>query len=89
MLTVGVADVCAQRQIEIQEHQLRSFVVRHSIVQIHCILTFALVVIALIVLVPVHIEHGRDILAGLLLFAGSAIAASSRNIAKAVTHSRS
>jgi hypothetical protein len=82
------ADLCSRRQIEIQEQQLRSFVVKHSIVQIHCILAFALIVIALTFLTPVHIEYGRDILAGLLLFAGSAIAASSRNIAKAVTYSR-
>ena len=82
------AAVCARRQIEIGDQELRSFVVKQSLIQIHCVVAFVLTVIAA-KLFGLLGAHGSG--AGLSAFtaiASLAIATSAQTIRRAVAHRR-
>jgi hypothetical protein len=82
------AETCAKRQIEMKDQELRSFVVKHSLVQIYCVIVIALILIAAKLLEPVRVHLSGDIDTASMDFAGAAIAASTRSIGRAIAHSR-
>ena len=73
--------VCARRQIELGDQELRSYVVRHSVMRIHCVFFFVVITMALTLANPVRAE----LLAGALMLAGIIVAASMRNIGTAIS----
>lgn len=82
------ADVCLTRQIEIQDQKLRSFVVKHSVVRIHCVVLFALILLAAELFGPVRVHVSGEVFTAFMIVAGAAIAASTRSIGRAIAHSR-
>jgi hypothetical protein len=82
------ADACAKRKIEIQDQELRAFVVKHSVVRIHLLFGFAAVLLVSLLLGPVHRATSDDSFATFMVFAGLVIVASTRNIAGAVASRR-
>jgi hypothetical protein len=79
------AEVCSNRQIEVLDQKLRTFVVKHSVIRIHCVASFMLILIAAEVFGPVQVR-GR-LLAAFMLLAAAIIAASTRSIGKAIKYS--
>lgn len=75
------ADVCARRQIELGDQKLRSYVVRHNVLRIHCVFVFIIVIMALTLARPIRAE----LLAGALMLAGIIVAASMRSISTAIS----
>jgi hypothetical protein len=82
------ADICAKRQIEIQDQELRSFVVKHSVVRIHCVVAFALTLIGLELLRPAQVHANEDVLGALMAVASLVIALSTRTIGRSVANPR-
>ena len=62
--------------------------VRHSMIVIHCVLGFALVLIAAELFMPIPADVRADAIALFMPIAALAIAASMRTIGNAVTHQR-
>lgn len=80
------AEVCARRQIEVKDQELRSYVVKHSVIRIHCIVVFAIIVLA-VELFRSSLFHGDGhALAAVIAIVGLVIAASTRSIGRAVRH---
>ena len=75
------AEVCATRQIELRDQRLRSFVVRHSVVRLHCVLVFVIVLLAVALIRTVRAE----VFAGALMLASMFIAASTKSINGAIS----
>ena len=73
-------EVCATRQIQLSDQKLRVFVVRHSVLRIHCALVFAIVLVALTLVGPIPAE----LLVAALTLASIIVAASSRSINGAI-----
>ena len=78
------ADACAKRQIEVRDQQLRSFVVKHSVIRIHCLVGLACIIIALALLQPGRANLGGSVLVTIVIFLNVVILASSRTIARAL-----
>ena len=78
------ADVCARREIEIRDQELRSFVVRRSLLQSHFVVGFAMILAVIALLGPPRIRFGPDVLAAFITFAGFVIAGSTSSIKTAV-----
>ena len=83
------AQACAERQTHLQDQELRSFLVKHSVVRIHCVVAFALILIAAALFLPLREQLEQDVLKTLLLVAGSAIGSSVWSIGRAVANPRS
>lgn len=77
-------ELCATREIALRDQELRSFVIKHSVVRIHCVLAFGLAFIAALLFAPVQASAGDDVLKALLLLAGSTIGSSVWSIGRAV-----
>jgi hypothetical protein len=82
------AEVCVRRQVDSREQELRSFIVKHSVVRIHFVVAFAMVLIAGELFLPVRPHGGREVLVALITVAGLVIRASTRTIGRAVPHQR-
>ena len=78
------ADICASRKIEIEDQKLRSFVIKHSVVRVHFLVAFAVILILSLLLGPARVELGENIFEAFMLFFGLVIVASTRSIARAV-----
>ena len=78
------ADACAKRQIEVRDQQLRSFVVKHSVIRIHCLVGLVCISIALALLQPGRAKLGGSVLGTIVIFLNVVILASSRTIARAL-----
>jgi hypothetical protein len=76
------AEVCAKRQIEIKDQELREFVVKHSVMRIHCMLVLAMILIAMELFGPVR----ADALAAFVAVASLVIATSTKSIARALAN---
>ena len=74
------ADVCARRQIEIRDQELRSLVVRRSLLQTHCVIAFGILLILLALLGPASIRLDRDVLCAFITLSSFVIAASASSI---------
>jgi len=77
-------DVCARRQIEFSDQKLRSFVVRHSVLRIHCVSAFAIVTMTLTLAGPMR----ADVFGGTLMLTSVIVVASMRNISTAISPRR-
>jgi hypothetical protein len=82
------AEVCAQRLIDSKDQELRSFVVRQSVIRIHCVVAFALALIAAELFGLVRGHGNGDALAAFIAIATLVIATSTRTIGQAVAHQR-
>jgi hypothetical protein len=82
------AEVCARRQIEIRDQELRAFVVKQSVIRIHCVVAFALTLIAAELFGLFRAQGSVDALAAFIAIASLAIATSTRTIGRAVAHHR-
>ena len=83
------AHLCAERQVDLHNQELRSFLVKQSVVRIHCVVAFAMILIAAALFLPLRAQLDRDVLKTLLLVAGSAIGSSVLSIGRAVANPRS
>jgi hypothetical protein len=81
-------EVCRRRQAEAHAHELRRFVIKHSVFRIHYIVVFAMVVIGIALFRPAGVHVDRDALVAFIGIASLVIAASTRSIGKAVPHYR-
>lgn len=81
-------EICAKRQIEVRDQELRSFVVKHSVVRIHCVVAFVLTLIGLELLRPAQVQANEDVLAALMTVAGLVIALSTRIIGRSIADPR-
>jgi hypothetical protein len=82
------AEVCARRQIEIRDQELRSFVVKQSVIRIHCVVAFALTLIAAELSGLLRAHGSGNALAAFIAIASLVIATSTRTIGRAVAHQR-
>lgn len=82
------AETCTQRQIDIKDQELRSFVVRQSVIRIHCVVAFALTLIAAELFGPVRAQGSGDALGAFIAIASLVIATSARTIGRAVARQR-
>jgi hypothetical protein len=81
-------EVCRRRQAEANAHELREFVIKHSVFRIHYIVVFAMVVIGIALFQPAGVDVERDALAAFIAIASLVIAASTRSIGRAVPQNR-
>jgi uncharacterized membrane protein YidH (DUF202 family) len=82
------AEVCARRQLEISDQELRSFVVKQSVIRIHCVAAFALTLIAAELFGLFRAQGSRNALVAFIAIASLVIATSTRTIGRAVAHWR-
>jgi uncharacterized membrane protein len=82
------AEVCARRQIEIKDQELRSFVVKQSVIRIHCVVVFALALIAAELFGLFRAHGSGNALAAFIAITSLVIATSTRTIGGAVTRQR-
>ena len=87
-LTAMHAEVCSRRQIEIKDQELRSFVVKQSVIRIHCVVAFALVLIAAELFGLFRADARGNALVAFIAVASLAIATSTRTIGRAVAQWR-
>ena len=80
--SAAYADLCAKRQIEIREQELRAHVVRRSVRRIDCIAGAAALLIAIGCFGALPVRFGYFFLAS-IPFAGVLISASTKSIAAA------
>jgi len=80
------ADICEQRRIAFQEQQLRAFVVKHSVVRIHCVLACAMIFIAAEMVGLPRVLADQALLTALMCIATLAVIASTRTIVEALSH---
>jgi pyruvate carboxylase len=74
------ARICARRQIEVRGQELRAFVVKQSVVRIHCVVAFAMLLIAAELFGLARGHSDGQILAAFIAVATFVIAASTRSI---------
>jgi hypothetical protein len=79
-------EVCLRRQAEFEEQKLRSFVVKHSVVRIHCLVAFAMILVGAILCESGGTQTTENKLLPFVGLTGLIIAASTRNISNAFAH---
>jgi Fe-S cluster biosynthesis and repair protein YggX len=82
------ADVCAERQREVREQEMRNFVIRHSVFRIHGVSAFVMILLVC-VSVGRSAKAGQvEIVSAMITIAGLIIAASSHSIGRALGRTR-